>query len=123
MIKLKPSSTRKLDVDKIAKALGAEYVSTVEEMGGIHGIIDHLQSRAAASPIPLPELSKAHAKAAKDAWDKFEQHVHGLNVRCHEEQICLIDAFFNREAEKPEHLRKNYCHISCPCRKCKPATL
>lgn len=112
MIKLKPST-----VDRIAKALGADYVSTVEEMGGIPGIIDHLHHRAAASPMPLPELSEAHAKAAKDALDKFEQH-----VRC-QDQICLIDAFFSREAEKPEHLRKNYCHISCPCRKCKPATL
>lgn len=39
---------------------------------------------------------------------------------CNNERPCLIDAFFRREAEKPYHLRKNYCHISCPCSKCNP---
>ncbi len=38
-------------------------------------------------------------------------------------RACLIDAFFAHEAQKPAHLRQNYCHIYCPCHKCNPATL
>jgi hypothetical protein len=71
-------TSRKLDVKKIAEALGAEYMGTSKEVGGYLG--------------------------AK-----------------HREQPCLIDTFFRNEAQKPMSIRKNYCHISCPCSKCNPS--
>jgi hypothetical protein len=85
------STKIKLDYAKIAKALGAEHMGTVEEMGGYPGIIAHLR--------------EANQKS------------------CIEDKPCLIDAFFRREAEKPEHLRETSCMISCTCRKCNPARL
>lgn len=44
----------------------------------------------------------------------------GYYARMDQEQPCIVDAFFRSEAKKPAHLRKNYCHISCPCPKCSP---
>lgn len=40
-----------------------------------------------------------------------------------EEEPCLIRDYFAHEAEKPAHLRKDYCHIYCPCSRCKVGTL
>jgi hypothetical protein len=40
-----------------------------------------------------------------------------------EEEPCLIRAYFEHEAEKPAHLRKSYCHISCPCSRCSPGVM
>ena len=79
-----------LDIDKIAEALGAEHMGSVEEMGGIPGIIAHLRE---------------------------------ANRKYCDEEGCLIDAFFRREAEKPAGNRATSCMISCPCRKCNPGTL
>jgi hypothetical protein len=79
-----------LDIDKIAQALGAEHMGTVEEMGGIPGIIAHLRE---------------------------------ANRKYCDENGCLIDAFFREEAKKPAHSRATSCLISCPCRKCNPASL
>lgn len=33
---------------------------------------------------------------------------------------CLVEAFFQREAEKPVEIRQNFCMISCNCHKCVP---
>lgn len=45
----------------------------------------------------------------------------GIKTRiCGNDIPCAIDAFFRHEAKKPAHLRKNYCHIACRCRKCNP---
>ncbi len=36
---------------------------------------------------------------------------------------CLVEKFFEEERKKPLRERKNYCHISCPCPRCKPGFL
>jgi|APSaa5957512622_1039677.scaffolds.fasta_scaffold146192_2 hypothetical protein len=44
-----------------------------------------------------------------DTWDKCEK--------------CLIEAFVTEQAKRHPNLRSNACLISCPCRRCNPATM
>jgi hypothetical protein len=36
---------------------------------------------------------------------------------------CLVRAFFEKEEQKPKHLRQTSCMISCPCSQCNPGIL
>lgn len=33
---------------------------------------------------------------------------------------CAIRNFFRNQQSLPPEQRQNYCHISCPCRRCNP---
>ena len=98
----------KLDFSKIAKALGAKHVGSVEEIGGIAGIIDRLH------PSGSSYKSKSSCEGVPDGTHCGS---------CQDEQPCLVDAHFRHEAEKPVHLRTNHFMIACPCRKCNPITM
>ena len=40
-----------------------------------------------------------------------------------QEEVCLVQSFFEEEAKKPPHLRSGVCMISCPCKRCNPGIL
>jgi hypothetical protein len=69
-----------------------------------------------------PKDPQGSLKKCKNRTDFLEQ----LDNKCLkelEEQPCLIQAFFAHEAEKPSHLRKTSCMISCPCPHCSPVMM
>jgi hypothetical protein len=71
-------------------------------------------------PMDLEELKKYIKENLSP--DEYKIYQEGF-AKCKEEQPCLIQAFFAHEAEKPAHLRKTSCMISCPCPRCRPGTM
>lgn len=45
------------------------------------------------------------------------------NKNINEQERCLVQEFFAKEAKKPPHRRTNVCMISCPCYRCRPGRL
>lgn len=71
-------------------------------------------------------MQESNRKARTDQLDQWNKDVEVVSdlvpgeyhCRLGEVQPCLIEAYFRHEAEKPAHLRKNYCYIVCRCSKC-----
>ena len=56
-------------------------------------------------------------------YNNSDQYFKDCDPMWNEEQTCLVEEFFRKEAEKPHSQRSNSCMISCSCPKCNPTTL
>jgi hypothetical protein len=71
-------------------------------------------------PIDLDRLKKV----IKETLSPEEYQTWEENCRQDDgDRSCLIANFFKDQQSLPPHLRKDYCHISCPCPRCTPRML
>ena len=67
--------------------------------------------------------AKKEGSAAVGEIESFRGYFRDLRKSIQEsskakDQICLIEEFFRREAQKPAWKRQHSCMISCPCSRC-----
>lgn len=73
-------------------------------------------------PTKFSDFMKEIEKEAQIEGSNAVQELEDLRKH-YENERCLIQQFFEREQQKPEHLRAKSCLIFCPCSKCNPARL